>query len=53
MLGGRGRDGTMMVVGSWWKKRDLRGGRRRRVIAHRTVYRREGRVEWVLLISLV
>ena len=31
----------------------LRGRRRRRVVAHRTVYRWKGRIERVLLISLV
>jgi len=42
--------------GWWWVRggrgRELRGGRGRRVVAHRTVYRREGRVELVLLISV-
>ena len=53
VLGGRGQNGTMTVVGSWWRRRELRGGRRGRVVAHRTVYRQESRLEWVLLISVV
>ena len=42
VLDGRGRDGTMMVVGSWWRREGVGGGMRRRVVAYRAVYRREG-----------
>ena len=44
VLGERGRGGTMMVVGSWWKREGVEGGKGRRVVAHRTAYRWEGRV---------
>ena len=29
VLGGRGRDGTMMVVGSWWKTEGVQGRKER------------------------
>ena len=45
VLCGRRRNGTMMVVGSWWKREERRG----RFVAHRTVHRYEARVEWVVV----
>ena len=43
--GGRGRDGTMMVVGSLWKREGVEERKEKEGRAHRTVYRWEGTVE--------
>ena len=48
VLGGHGQDGTMKVVGWWWRREGVEG-RRWRGVAYLTVYRWEDRVGWVLL----
>ena len=53
VLGGRGRDGTMMVVGSRWKREGIEGRKEKEGRSASYVYRRQGRIEWVLLISFV